>query len=158
MAVVVFARQFHPYLICCKFTLRTDHSSLAWLRNFKQPEGQLARWLEQLQELQFDVVHRRGTAHNNADVLSRLPCRQCGRDSHDTPNTLEIATTIMQLPGCHTDDTLRQMQLSDILVGPLLQGTSSRFVTAYYADNTSPTPTHKGHCRSSSQKPSRKRC
>ena len=32
-----------------RFTLRTDHASLTWLANFKEPIGQLARWLEQLQ-------------------------------------------------------------------------------------------------------------
>ena len=30
------------------FVVWTDHVSLAWLTNFRNPEGQLARWLEQL--------------------------------------------------------------------------------------------------------------
>jgi len=33
-----------------------------------------------LAEFQFDVVHRPGLRHNNADALSRKPCRQCGRN------------------------------------------------------------------------------
>jgi len=37
----------------------------------KEPEGQLARWLEQLQEFDFVVIHRRGSSHGNADALSR---------------------------------------------------------------------------------------
>ena len=37
----------------------------------KEPEGQLARWLEQLQEYDFVVIHRRGSSHGNADALSR---------------------------------------------------------------------------------------
>ena len=49
--------------------LRTDHSLLTWLRNFKEPEGQLARWLEQLEEYTFDIVHRRGKLHTNADAI-----------------------------------------------------------------------------------------
>ena len=40
--------------------LWTDHSSLTWLYNFKEPEGQLARWLEQLEEYDFDIVHQKG--------------------------------------------------------------------------------------------------
>ena len=67
LAVVTFVRQYRPYLICRKFTLRTDHGSLTWLRNFKEPDGQLARWLERLQELDFEIVHRRGSTHTNAD-------------------------------------------------------------------------------------------
>ena len=45
LAVVTFIQLYWPYLTCHKFILRTDHGSLTWLRNFKEPEGQLARWL-----------------------------------------------------------------------------------------------------------------
>eukprot|EP00731_Ephydatia_muelleri_P000886 Em0001g886a len=62
------------YLLGREFTLRTDHGSLVWIRNFKEPEGQLARWLERLQEYNFTVVHRQGLRHCNADALSR--CRR----------------------------------------------------------------------------------
>ena len=57
LAVVVFTQQFRPYLLGRKFTQRTDHGSLTWLQSFKEPEGQLARWLEKLQELEFTIVH-----------------------------------------------------------------------------------------------------
>ena len=76
-AVVVFLQHFRPYLLGRRFTLCTDHGSLVWLRNFKEPEGQLARWLEKLQEFDFSVVHRPGRKHTNADALSRRPCSQC---------------------------------------------------------------------------------
>jgi hypothetical protein len=55
LAVVVFTRHFRPFLLGRQFTLRTDHGSLTWLRNFKEPEGQMARWLEQLQEYDFPL-------------------------------------------------------------------------------------------------------
>ena len=63
LAVVTFTRQYRSYLTGQRFLLRTDHRSLTWLRNFREPEGQLARWLERLQELDFDIVHRRGKKH-----------------------------------------------------------------------------------------------
>ena len=50
----------------------TDHSSLAWLHSFKEPESQLVRWLEHLQEYGFEVFHCNGRNHSNADALSRL--------------------------------------------------------------------------------------
>ena len=50
LAMVVFLNHFRQYLFGKKFILRTDHGSLLWLRNFKKPEGQLARWLEKLEE------------------------------------------------------------------------------------------------------------
>lgn len=89
LAVVMAVRRFRPYLLGNKFTLRTDHASLTWLLNFKQPEGQVARWLEILQEYDFVIQHRPGHQHTNADALSRRPCmaeacrychRQEGRD------------------------------------------------------------------------------
>ena len=125
LAVVVFTQQYRPYLSGRKFLLRTDHGSLTWLKNFKEPEGQLARWLERLQELDFHIVHRRGRAHTNADALSRLPCRQCGRDSHMTPPPAEhevVAANILQPLQDATYENLRGAQLADPILGPLLRG------------------------------------
>ena len=42
--------------------------------NFKCPEGQIARWLQELQQYDFVVEYRRGVKHSNADALSRRPC------------------------------------------------------------------------------------
>ena len=75
LAVVAFIQHFRAYLLGRHFVIRTDHGSLTWLRSFRNPEGQLARWLEQLQEYDFDIVHRPGCKHLNADALSRIPCR-----------------------------------------------------------------------------------
>ena len=46
-----------------KFRLRTNHSLLKWLQTFKEPEGEMARWLEVLQEYHFDIVHCAGIKH-----------------------------------------------------------------------------------------------
>ena len=78
--MVHFIHHFQPYLLGRRLTLRTDHSSLTWLQTLKEPEGKLARWLEQLQEYHIDIVHRAGNRHANADAMSRLPlCKQCHR-------------------------------------------------------------------------------
>ncbi|KRZ56548.1 Transposon Ty3-G Gag-Pol polyprotein [Trichinella nativa] len=60
------------------FIARTVHNSLRWLRNFREPEGHVARWLERLAEFDFDMVHRAVRKHLNADALSRHVCKQCG--------------------------------------------------------------------------------
>ena len=50
--------------------LRTDHASLQWL--FRQNnDGMIFRMLQRLQEFDFQVVHRPGDKHGNADGLSR---------------------------------------------------------------------------------------
>lgn len=63
LAVVYFTNHFRPYLLGKQFVLRTDHGSLVWLQNFKEPEGQLARWLEKLQQYDFVISHCQGKKH-----------------------------------------------------------------------------------------------
>ncbi|GBN34978.1 Retrovirus-related Pol polyprotein from transposon gypsy [Araneus ventricosus] len=41
-----------------------------------EPEGQIARWIQRLQEYDFEIQHRKGTSHGNADALSRRPCKE----------------------------------------------------------------------------------
>ena len=60
LAVVGFVHHFRHYLLGREFTLRTDHNSLVWVWNFKKPEGQLACWLQKLEEYNFTIVHHRG--------------------------------------------------------------------------------------------------
>ena len=76
LAVVRFTRQFRHYLLGRNFIVRTDHSSLTWLLNFKEPQGQLARWFEELSQYNMTVKHRPGSKHANADGLSRIPSEQ----------------------------------------------------------------------------------
>ena len=122
LSVVTFIRQFRPFLLGQKFTLRTDHGSLTWLSRFKQPEGQLARWIEKLQEYNFDIVHRPSKKHSNADSLSRLPCNQCGReDNHSTEvafvSTVSDVFVLQQL----SPENFRKSQLDDQSVGYVLR-------------------------------------
>ena len=92
LALVFFIKQFRHYLYGKKFTARTDHKALQWLFSIKDPEGQVARWITQLSEYDFQIIHREGKKHLNADGLSRIPCRQCGFTPTPEPNTLaEIA-------------------------------------------------------------------
>ena len=73
LSIVRFTRQFRHYLLGKVFTVRTDHSSLTWLLKFKDPQGQLARWMEELALYHMVVQHRAGSKHGNADALSRIP-------------------------------------------------------------------------------------
>ena len=87
LAVVFFVRYFRPYLYGRHFTIRTDHGSLRWLINFRNPEGQVARWLQILGEYDYEIVHRAGKSHQNADSLSRKPCSQCNRSDSESKTT-----------------------------------------------------------------------
>ena len=73
LAIVRFCRQFRYYLLGKPFTIRTDHSSLRWLLRFKEPQGQLARWIEELSQYNMVIQYRCAGKHGNADSLSRIP-------------------------------------------------------------------------------------
>jgi len=88
LAVVRFTRQFRHYLLGKRFLVRTDHSSLTWLLNFKEPQGQIARWMEELSQYDMDIVHRAGKKHANADALSRLLVD--GGDHYEHSVSLEV--------------------------------------------------------------------
>ncbi|CAC5422995.1 unnamed protein product [Mytilus coruscus] len=89
LAVVTFVKQYRHFLYGRKFLIRTDHSSLIWLKNFKEPEGMVARWISLLDTYDFEIKHRRGAAHGNADALSRQihVTRHCKRP--DCPQCIE---------------------------------------------------------------------
>ena len=57
LALVWAVGQFPPYLLGRPFTVRTDHSALQWLYSFKEPDGQVARWLESLAEYEFTEAY-----------------------------------------------------------------------------------------------------
>jgi hypothetical protein len=60
LAVIRFTRMFRHYLLGRKFVLRTGHHSLVWLLNFRSPQDQLARWLEELSQYNMEIRHRPG--------------------------------------------------------------------------------------------------
>ncbi|GBN57088.1 Transposon Ty3-I Gag-Pol polyprotein [Araneus ventricosus] len=70
LAIVKSIEHFYHYLHGRKILLRTDHASLRWLLIFREPEGQISRCSQRLQEYDFEIQHRKGTSHGNADALS----------------------------------------------------------------------------------------
>lgn len=67
LAVVDAIKAFNHYLAGAPFVVKSDHAALQWLRNFKNPTGKLARWLERLAPYKFQ-----GGAHEGH---SNKPCR-----------------------------------------------------------------------------------
>ena len=94
LGAVYGLKQFKQYLLGRHFVLRSDHAALTFLRSSAEPVGQQARWMNFFEMFDFDLVHRAGTSHQNADGLSRRPCevgsdvdcRQC----HKPDGTLRV--------------------------------------------------------------------
>lgn len=71
LAVLLSIEKFRCYVEGVKFTVISDHSSLQWLQNMKNPSPRLARWLLRLSQYDFTIIHRKGTDIPNVDALSR---------------------------------------------------------------------------------------
>ena len=100
LAIVSAIKHYHHYLVGKKFLVRTDHGALRWLLSFKNPEGQVARWIELLGNYHLDIEHRPGRYHGNADGLSRRPCeeeecKQCDKmKMYDADKVIHIPVKI----------------------------------------------------------------
>jgi len=68
LAIVTALKQFRQYLLGRHIVIRTDHATLTWLRRTAEPMPQLARFIEQFD---YEIEHRPGAKHGNADGLSR---------------------------------------------------------------------------------------
>ena len=79
LAVVKAVSHFKPYLHGRPFVPRTDNASLMWLCRRKEPNHQVARWLEILPEFTFQIEYHLGIKHSYANGMSRRcsECRQC---------------------------------------------------------------------------------
>ncbi|KAG3248985.1 hypothetical protein PI124_g6336 [Phytophthora idaei] len=65
------------------FRLVTDHAALKWLMTSKDLAGKLYRWAIQLQELDFEIVHRPGGSNVAADALSKATVRTVRASERD---------------------------------------------------------------------------
>lgn len=81
LAVVHFCDHFRHYLLGRRFLIRTDNLAVSyWQTMANEPQGQAARWMMRLGAYTFDLQHRAGQLHGNADGMSRPPvvdCAQC---------------------------------------------------------------------------------
>lgn len=72
LAVIFSIEKFRPYIEGTHFTVISDHYSLIWLHNLKEPTGKLARWAVKLQQYSFNIIHRKGKLNVVPDALSRI--------------------------------------------------------------------------------------
>lgn len=134
LALVHFLRHFRYYLLGRKFTVRTDHAPLKWLRNFKDADGMLARWLSVTECYDCVIEQRPGTKHRNADALSRLTCKRSDcLDCADSKqiNNIQLNTLTERNGSSNTNhapsnwadtwshEDLCDFQNQDVAIGPI---------------------------------------
>nr|XP_023663481.1 uncharacterized protein LOC111841739 [Paramormyrops kingsleyae] len=75
-AVVWSVRHFKHFLSGSSFTVVTDHKPLLSLKKSSvdnDPTGRRSRWILELDVYDYNIVHREGKQHANADAMSRRP-------------------------------------------------------------------------------------
>ena len=87
LAIVTGLKQFWQYLLGRRFVIRTDHAALTWLRRTAEPMPQLARWLTFIEQFDYEIEHRPGTTHGNADGLSRKVTPSVRAMNQEKPTT-----------------------------------------------------------------------
>lgn len=86
-----------------------------------EPKGRLARWIMDLQEFDFNITHKSGRLHTNADALSRLP-----RDNElsDAKANYAVKTEEPRVTATITVDptiNLRELQKTDPTISKVIQ-------------------------------------
>lgn len=95
LAVILSIEKFRPYLDGVKFVVYTDHASLVWLQNMKEPTSRLARWALRLASYDFELIHRKGKDMIVPDCLSRVHCDAIDLQSFKNSADTEYANLIV---------------------------------------------------------------
>ena len=98
----------------------------------------LARWLAKLQQFHFDIVHRPGAQHGNADGLSRCP--QCERGScaptTDTDQTDPEQPYANSCEGSSLDSELIPLESGETCVAAIMTAQSENSKLIIIAQKT----------------------
>lgn len=122
LGVIWALEHFRPYIEGSSVTVVTDHNSLRWLMTRPTPSGRLARWCLRLQDFDFEVIHRPGSANLVPDALSRNPTS----DAIESVDLLPPYATVASLNPRHQPPViledkkrLQQLQQADQVIAAL---------------------------------------
>ena len=76
LAIVKAMKYFEVYLRGPRFTVRTDHASLQYIKTLSTMSDLMYRWVLDLEEFDYRIAIRAGKDHINADTLSRTPVKE----------------------------------------------------------------------------------
>ena len=92
-AIIAMSRKFNDYIkASSKVYFVTDHNPLHWLRKQRDPRGKFARWIQELESLDYEIVYTKGNLNNAADFLSRIESDIDSQVNNDS-NTLRDSYT-----------------------------------------------------------------
>ena len=114
---------------------------------FEFQEYGKARYI-QLLEYDFEIRHRKGTVHGNADALSRKPCNEscqyCSRVEKKyevlNPKARQVTASSVSKPDPWSDDAFREAQKEDPDIKPNLEFKESFSVQPNWQDISTFSP------------------
>jgi len=102
LSVIFGVKKFHQYLLGRGFTIVTDHMPLVTSLGEKplspMASSRMARWQMLLSSYQYDIIHKAGKQHGNADGLSRLPLQSEERDDQEDVAQINLVNAIDNSP------------------------------------------------------------
>ena len=147
LAARYFIEYFRQYLLGRRFLVRSDHQSLVWLFQLKEPRGKIARWIEILSQYDFAIQYRPGKKQPHCDALSRCenpracdcpqqdtmeplkcgPCRKCVKRAQDMVHEKLYKDLTTQEPALQQDtETAKGVgELPEAVPGPSSKSDSS---------------------------------
>lgn len=72
LLAILFSIEKFKHHLWKKFTIRTDHKPILWLKEIKDPNNRVQRWKIKLSEYDFTIVHKPGKFNTIPDYLSRI--------------------------------------------------------------------------------------
>ena len=80
MAIMDSFSEWRQYLMGARepFEIWTDHQNLQYFRKPQKLNHQQARWVTELSEYSFELVHKPGKSMGKADALSRMTGLETG--------------------------------------------------------------------------------
>ena len=123
LAIITAIKKFEHLLQMRKFILRTDSSAMKYLGTLKEFRGIFARWQLYLAEFDFDVLHRAGTSHVNADRMSRRSDVSEATPVFDEDISVILHTPSLRPPVIHeiSRQSLREMTSNDETLGTVIK-------------------------------------
>ena len=134
-AIIQSVRRFKHYLRESKFTIITDHRPLLSLPKLDLTTdltGKRTRWALELDPLDYQVKHRSGTKHSNADSLSRYPSDHDKDDDDDHNKHVNDHKTSSEHANNDNNTNREYTQVTDEIC---MLTTEACYMDAYCDDN-----------------------
>ena len=138
LSLIFGVKKGHKYIYGQECTLLTDHHPLKTLFGKKTGVPPLAaerlqRWSLILSAYHYEIKHRKGSEHSNADAMSRLPCNE---PSQPLEQSIFHFTTVDDLP--ISSKEIREAAQSDPTLSRVLDYTLNRWPDKSSDENLKP--------------------